>query len=568
MALSREERKLLHQKATQPTFGNNKPDDRQGNDGDISYRRVEGSGLVQFVKKDGKWNAVGATGNKPASRVLGLSSSSSSGGVSSHGTLTGLSADDHKQYLLISGSRAMSGNLSLGGNDIGSVGALDVDGHTTLDQVTVNTTDGAFAVSGANAISLTTTGSNDINLTSANTLDVSAGVDYELDVVGTCDWNTAITDWDNSGTFDLTSVGNVKIETSGANTEKTISIFNTNNHGSEFTGIHIKSSSQNATSSMNSILIESIDISSKGTSFGVDVRSQGGIRLRAENSTAAATNILIRASSFIDIKSEDTSDTVTTGTPIRTVIHGITEILRLYRTPGSTIATNLVTSPDSDSDYTEFQAINTKKLLRATTKIVKNSTLLFTDSTCDTTNGSTTVNFISTGNENAGLISDGMKVTGTGIPDNSIVTNKSTNSFDLRSTSGSSATANATGTNVTLSFFNYTTGLENGDFILIVPTLNNQDDDAVGTMWKISINYQSTGNVNCAQVWYVAKQNGKFAWLGNSNSSSAGSPPSSSSQGIVTWTTSNGIRWQNNTGGDVDSVKCSALKIHGGTEDF
>ena len=105
-------------------------------------------------------------------------------------------------------------------------------------------------------------------------------------------------------------------------------------------------------------------------------------------------------------------------------------------------------------------------------------------------------------------------------------------------------------------------------FILIVPTLNNQDDDAVGTMWKISITYQSTGNTNCAQVWYVAKQNGKFAWLGNSNSSSAGSPPSSSSQGIVTWTTSNGIRWQNNTGGDVDSVRCSALKIHGGTEDF
>ena len=212
MPLNREERKLLHQKATQPTFGNNKPDDKQGNDGDVSYRRVEGSGLVQFVKKDGKWNAIGSTGDKPASRVLGLSSTSSSGGVSNHGSLSGLSADNHKQYLLISGSRAMSGNLNMGTNDIGSVGALDVDGHTTLDQVTVNTTDGAFAVSGANPITLTTTGSNDINITTAQTLDVGIGVDYELDVTRNCDWNTSVTDWDNSSTFALTSIGNVTIE--------------------------------------------------------------------------------------------------------------------------------------------------------------------------------------------------------------------------------------------------------------------------------------------------------------------------------------------------------------------
>jgi len=46
MALTREERKLLHQKSQQPTFGSGKPDSRDGNDGDISFRKVEGSGTV------------------------------------------------------------------------------------------------------------------------------------------------------------------------------------------------------------------------------------------------------------------------------------------------------------------------------------------------------------------------------------------------------------------------------------------------------------------------------------------------------------------------------------------
>ena len=37
MPLTREERKLLHQKSKQPTFGVNEPDSREGHDGDISF---------------------------------------------------------------------------------------------------------------------------------------------------------------------------------------------------------------------------------------------------------------------------------------------------------------------------------------------------------------------------------------------------------------------------------------------------------------------------------------------------------------------------------------------------
>jgi hypothetical protein len=46
-----------------------------------------------------------------------------SGGVTDHGNLTGLDDDDHKQYLAISGSRAMTGILKLGNNRITGLAA-------------------------------------------------------------------------------------------------------------------------------------------------------------------------------------------------------------------------------------------------------------------------------------------------------------------------------------------------------------------------------------------------------------------------------------------------------------
>lgn len=47
------------------------------------------------------------------------------GGVSDHGALTGLADDDHPQYLLASGARAMTGALAMGGNAITGVGNVD-----------------------------------------------------------------------------------------------------------------------------------------------------------------------------------------------------------------------------------------------------------------------------------------------------------------------------------------------------------------------------------------------------------------------------------------------------------
>ena len=83
MALTREERKLLHQKSKQPTSGTGKPDAREGKDGDISYRKIEGSGTVQYVKQNGDWIAIGSSGEMPAVRIIGANRG---GGGSSTGS--------------------------------------------------------------------------------------------------------------------------------------------------------------------------------------------------------------------------------------------------------------------------------------------------------------------------------------------------------------------------------------------------------------------------------------------------------------------------------------------------
>lgn len=57
--------------------------------------------------------------------------------VVDHGSLLGLGDDDHTQYLLASGARAMAGNLNMGTNNITNVGTVDgvtVSGHAARHQ--------------------------------------------------------------------------------------------------------------------------------------------------------------------------------------------------------------------------------------------------------------------------------------------------------------------------------------------------------------------------------------------------------------------------------------------------
>ena len=118
MALTREERKLLHQKSNQPTLGSGVPNSREGNEGDVAYRNVKGSGVVQYLKTNNEWVAVSSSGEMPAVRSpLSPAKQNFTVGSGFHASLSGLSSDDHTQYLLVSGIRPMVGDLQLAGGN-------------------------------------------------------------------------------------------------------------------------------------------------------------------------------------------------------------------------------------------------------------------------------------------------------------------------------------------------------------------------------------------------------------------------------------------------------------------
>lgn len=363
MGLTREERQLLHQKSKQPTFGNGKPDSNQGNEGDIAYRQVEDSGLVQYVKQNGSWVAVGSQGDMPETRDV-TRTPSGGGGVGSH---------NHGEFIKKDGSVAYTGNQSFGTNNITNVGTLDVNGATTLDQVTINTTDGAFAVSGANPINLTSTGSNDVNITSGNKtlittpildLDISRG--YTADVGLTYTLN--VTD-----TLVTTGSANMTIQATGT-AANFLSLKNTNQHASSFTGINIETNSGGAANVFNNIVINCDNVATKGSDYGVTIRSENGIVIEAANANAAnnKTQIKMVANGGIDIGTDTSLSPASHSPAIRTLIHGKLEIQTLYKASDASI--------DCSTHSVKFDQLDTPKLMRNFTYIHK---------TLNVTNGTT-----------------------------------------------------------------------------------------------------------------------------------------------------------------------------------
>ena len=137
MALNREERKLLHHKSRKPTFGVNKPDPNEGKNGDISFRKIQGSGTVQYIKDNGDWLAIGSSGNLPPQRQIIYSSSSSSSGTSSsvtnHGDLLGLGDDNHTQYVHNTIGRTITADHNFTGTPV--FASPDINGGT-IDAIT------------------------------------------------------------------------------------------------------------------------------------------------------------------------------------------------------------------------------------------------------------------------------------------------------------------------------------------------------------------------------------------------------------------------------------------------
>jgi hypothetical protein len=357
MPLTREERQLLHQKSKQPTFGNGKPDSNEGNEGDIAYRQIQDSGLVQYVKQNGSWVAVGSQGDMPETRDVTRTPSGGGSGVGSH---------SHGEFIKKDGSVAYTGNQSFGTNNITNVGTLDVDGATTLDQVTINTTDGAFAVSGANPINLTTTGSSDITLTSNDKIIFNATGDMDIDCNNLDLDTTRTADIDIANTFDLTGANNMTIEATG-NAANTLLVQNTNQHASSFTGINIKTDSGGVSNVFNNIVINCDNVATKGSDYGVTIRSENGIVIEAADANTAdnKTQIKMVANGGIDIGA-DTSLSPASHTPaIRTLIHGKLEVQTLYKESGSIncsthdVAFDQLKTTKLINNYTHAKSANT-----------------------------------------------------------------------------------------------------------------------------------------------------------------------------------------------------------------
>ena len=85
--------------------------------------------IASFVLSASSTNITVIKDERP---FLGAGSTSSGGGgTNDHSALINLTADDHLQYLLVDGTRAMSGNLNLNSNQITSAGNINGVSITT-----------------------------------------------------------------------------------------------------------------------------------------------------------------------------------------------------------------------------------------------------------------------------------------------------------------------------------------------------------------------------------------------------------------------------------------------------
>ena len=340
-------------------------------EGESVYRYIQGIGLVLYVRYNNQLHSTKMQ-SLPAPAIADKKLESFIEDKIDNSLINNnefIKSDGSVTYV---GSQSFGGNNITGVNDLTVNDDLDVDGETTLDQVTIDTTDGPFAVSGANNITFTTTDSSaNVKIDTAGKIDFDSVGKYELNVTGTCDWHTARTDWDNSANFTLTSVDELTIQTSGASTSKTIQIFNTNNPSAVFNGIHIKADSQDAVNCQNKILIESTSRASKGGGDGVKILSEDGIvigAIDAENNDKS--NIIMRATANIDMGGGASSISTTITTPYRVILHSPIEVLSLYKSdPDVAILTDngQITGSGANGNHTKFQAIDTTNLIRAMT---------------------------------------------------------------------------------------------------------------------------------------------------------------------------------------------------------
>mgnify|MGYP003112672962 CR=1 FL=1 len=211
MALGRQERMLYNRKAKAPTFMDNIPNDSEGENFDITYRRIKNVGIVQYVKINNHWESVfssTATSSIPERTVRSVSSAGTFSSIADHNSLSNLSDDGHTQYLLVDGTRAMTGDLSLGGGD----GALTfTDSGENSIKIPDNMNRGLVIEEANNAYMSfdTRNGQESVNLgvsldASDNAINLTTG-----NIVFTPSANDTVTlSAGSGGTFNITTVDN------------------------------------------------------------------------------------------------------------------------------------------------------------------------------------------------------------------------------------------------------------------------------------------------------------------------------------------------------------------------
>lgn len=117
--------------------------------------------IAHIIVQQGNDNIVKILDARPRFFSSG-SSGGSSGGTSNHSDLLNLSADDHQQYLLVNGTRAMGGSLDMGANNITNVGT--VDGIDISAHASRHLPNGTDPLATGVAVSLSTSSANAVGI--------------------------------------------------------------------------------------------------------------------------------------------------------------------------------------------------------------------------------------------------------------------------------------------------------------------------------------------------------------------------------------------------------------------
>jgi hypothetical protein len=314
------QRKINQSRKKLNTISKGYPSANEGHDGQETIRWVDGKGLFYFVKYNGTWYSHQFNQAPTVSDPKSF-------------------ADDNLIYS--DGRNAFTGNQSHGNNNITNVNDLDVNGHTTLDKTTVDTTDGILDVSGSNNVQVTPEA--EITLQAQGATDAPKNVK----AIG--------------GKSDFTKYGGVLVESYNKTTESG----GTDASNYAANGVHILADAGNTASKHNNIFIEQKNTNAKGNGYGVDIKSSNGVKIRAtDNSNSQKTAIHMHSTGGVNI-GVTSSNLTGHNSNFRTHIHGKCQLDTLYR-PSGQIATDIDVAEGNTAagNHVKFEAINTDNLVK------------------------------------------------------------------------------------------------------------------------------------------------------------------------------------------------------------